>query len=302
MLNEKKEYEFYLTRGYGNLLTKDNMENGLSGLRQALTVLARGFLELLESEGISAISDQDTLCSEFLFCWLNERYTLPKIATPRIRREFQKAEQCSLLRHIVDNKVKVKDFGGCDRDTVENAMENKISNWKKSLFFSMSENSVNEIKVKAIIADALFLGPLTNKKLVLRSDKPYYGIECSDDHVSYIDRLLAIVGACLQRRTEKNKGAVVKMCELSNYLDKPANNKNKRSSPLYSIDGYFSTPYLTYGGNPILTKAPVTAGVLKVFFNEAWLKDHEVRLADAEETVEWPYLALSDFDLLKDRF
>lgn len=302
MLNEITEYELYLTEGYGNLLTKGNVENGLSGLRQVLTVLTRGFLQLLESEGISSLKDQDALCVQFLLCWLHEKYTMPECATERIRKEFQKAKSCSLLRHIVENGLKVKGFGGCERAKVEAALGAKAASWEKSMFFSLSDNSVNEIKFKAIIADALLAGPLTNKRLVIRGDKLNYGLACAADHTRYIERLLAIVGACLQRRSGAGKGAVVKMCELSNYLDKPANNKNKRSSPLYAIDGYFSTRCFTYGGMPILTKTAVSGGVLKVFFNEKWLSDLEVRLVDADRAVAAPYVAFGDADLLKGRF
>lgn len=302
MLNEKTEYALYLTKGYGNLLTKGNIENGLSGLRQVLTVLARGFLELLNSEGITSLQDQDALCAQFLLCWLHEKYTLPECTTERIKKEFQKAQNCSLLKHIVENELKVKGFGGCERAKVEAALEAKVVSWEKSMFFSLSDNSVNEIKFKAIIADALLAGPLTNKKLVIRGDKLNYGLECAADHIRYMERLFAIVGACLQRRSGAGKGAVVKMCELSNYLDRPANNKNKRSSPLYAIDGYFSTRYFTYGGIPILTKTSVSGGVLKVFFNEKWLRDLEVRLVDADRAVAAPYVAFGDTDLLKGRF
>ena len=302
MLNEKKEYELYLTGGYGKLLTKDNIENGLSGLRHILTVLARGFLELLDAEGGYSLAEKDALCQEFLFCWINEKYTLPEKVSDKVAAEFKKAKSCSLLKHIVKNEIKVKGFGGCEQTAVEKALEGKISAWKKSMFFSLSENSVNEIKVRAIIADALLAGPLTNKKLVIKSDRLFYGIDCNEKHVEYIDSLLAIVGACLKRLKDGQNGAVVKMCELSNYLAKPTNNKNKRSSPLYSVDGYFSTPYLTYGGAPILRKEAVTGGVVKVFLNENWVNDLGVRLADQNEKVPVPFIALDDFDLLRGRF
>ena len=301
MLNEKKEYEFYLTKGYGKLLTKDNVENGLAGLRHVLTVLARGFLELIETEGINSTEQKDTLCQEFLFCWLTEEYTLPKYATKRIAKEFLKAKESSLLKHIVTTKIKVSGFGGTDMADVKAGLNKKVNSWKSSMFFSLSENSVNEIKFKAIIADALILGPLADRKLVVRNDVAFYGIDCENDHTVYIDNLLAIVGESLKRVSLGQTGAVVKMCELSNYLAKPANNKNKRSSPLYSVDGYFAD-HLTYKGEPILRKERVTGGVVKVFFNQNWLNDLGVRLAPANEKISAPFTAFSDFDLLKDRF
>ncbi|MBQ1186705.1 MAG: hypothetical protein IIX54_03350 [Clostridia bacterium] len=301
MLNEKKEYELYLTEGYGKLITRENIKNGLAGLRHILTVLTRGFLELLDSEGITSTEQKDTLCQEFLFCWLTEEYTLPKYATIKMKKEFSKAKEASLLKHIVANEIKVDGFGGADADTVKKGLNKKVNSWKSSMFFSLSENSVNEIKFRAIIADALLLGPLTDQKIVIRNDIPFYAIECERKHIAYIDTFLAIVGESLKRVRPGMTGAVVKMCELANYIDKPANHKNARSAELYSVDGFFAG-HLTYKGEAILRKEVVTGGVVKVFFNQNWLADLGVRLAPASEKISAPFTAFSDFDLLKDRF
>jgi len=53
MLNEKREFDLYLTQGYGGSLRTDNLADSLKGIRRVLTVLARGLLDICRENGIA---------------------------------------------------------------------------------------------------------------------------------------------------------------------------------------------------------------------------------------------------------
>ena len=55
MLNEQREYQLLFTENFDCVLRKENIRRDLSGIRHALTTLARGFLELATNEGIDDI-------------------------------------------------------------------------------------------------------------------------------------------------------------------------------------------------------------------------------------------------------
>lgn len=302
MLNEKKEYELLLTDAYGGLLRRDNLKNDLAGIRPALTVLARGFLDVCDKEGVNSIRDKNTLCCEFLKCWIIGSYNINNAYPEKIVDEFKKAKDCSLYKYISNNKMKIRSLKNSDCETVYNYLSQKIASWDKSMFYSFKENSVNEIYFKAIIADALHKGPLTDKLLVLKNDKANYGIECSEASLRHLNSLLALVGACLQHLPKGQRCSNVKSVQLSNYINKPTFQKNKRGSVFSGVDGFFDEGHFTYKGTPIITKKELTGGVVKFALDTQWLNDAEVKLVNRGEKIGGQYTAFTDNDLLPKRF
>ena len=108
MLNEYKEYQLLLTEGYGELLRRDNIKNKLSGLRPVLTIIARGFLELCEKEGITDIAEKSSACDNFLKCWLMGEYKKQPFYSEKVCAEFEKAKKAEEEA----NRQKKVNYGG----------------------------------------------------------------------------------------------------------------------------------------------------------------------------------------------
>ena len=302
MLNEYKEYELLLTEGYGGLLRRDNVKNKLAGLRPVLTVLARGFLERLEQNGITDIAEKSAACDEFLKCWLKGEYTIKPYFNKAVCDEFERAKKACLLEFIVSEKMNIRGLGASDKVTVAEYIDSKISSYSKSMFYSYKENSVNEIYFKAIIADALYKGKLKNQKLVLKDEGPLYGIFCSTLGAEQIKTLLAVVAICLQHLPRGQYSSNAKLAELSNYINKPTSQKNKRASALSSVAGFVEEGMFSFNGAPIISKTELTGGVVKLKLNRSWLEAFDVRLMDKNEEINNGYIAFLDHDLFPDRF
>ncbi len=302
MLNEKQEYQLYLTQDYGNLFRNDNIINGLNGIRPILTVLARGFIDLCMQEGVTDIGEQTALCQSFLTCWLNEDYTQPHNLPQRLQEEFAAASDCSLRKHIVCHSLKKKKADVCTEETVSEALSDKIDMWKKSMFFSAAKDSVNAIYFTAIIADALHKGPLTDKRLILKADADNYGIVCTKEAAEHLRQLIAVVAMCLQNLPADQVSSVTKVAQLSNYLNIAPNPQTKRSSHYSCVTGYVENDRFTYRGEPIVSKQEVIPGVVKMVLNSRWLKDYDVHLANRDAIIPPTYTVYDDYSLLPGRF
>ena len=292
MLNEQHEYRLYLTKDYGGLFRRDNIGNGLNGIRHILTILARGFIDLCVQEGVTDVAQQTAFCQDFLICWLNGKYTLPHDVPRRLQEEFATASDCSLLAHIVRNNIKLSEANICS----------KISAWKTSMFFSKADNSANAIYFTAIIADALHQGPLTDRVLILKTNTENHGIVCTPEAVQYLNRVLAMVAVCLQHIPTHQTSGVITNAQLTNYLNISPSRKDKSKSIYTCIAGYVDGNRFTYCNQPILSKQEVIRGVDKKVLNRQWLKDYDVRLVDRDVKVPPNYTVYDDNSLLPKRF
>lgn len=302
MLNEYKEYQLLLTEGYGELLRRDNLKNKLSGLRPVLTIIARGFLELCAKEGITDIAEKSSACDNFLKCWLMGEYKKQPFYSEKVCAEFEKAKKASLIKYIIKEKMNIRGLKCCDKDTVTKYLNDKIDLWENSMFYSLNENSVNEIYFKVIIADALNKGKLTNQKLVIKNNLPLYGVFCSLQATEQINTLLAAVAVCLQYLPKGQYCSIAKLVQISNYINKPTAQKNKRASALSSVAGFVEEELFNYNGSPVIRKTTLTSGVVKFVLNRSWLEDFDVKLIDNNQQTEEGYIAFSDHDLFPERF
>lgn len=296
MLDERREYELYLTKDFGGLYKRENIKNGLSGIRHILTILARGFLELCDEEGIFDYKKKDSLTQAFLICWLKGEYPSCELSFG-LEEEFFKAKKCCLLDHIVEGAIKIRKAEGTARAQVLKYIEDKITAWEKSMFFSVYENSVNEIYFKAIIADAIHKGPLTRKVLVIKKEQTGFGISADPDALRNIHTLFAVVAVCLQNLPRGQKSATIKMSQLSNQLGRPAYRKKQRDSYLSAVEGYVDHIFFTYKNEPIVYKNEIAGGVVKFILNEKWLNDFDVKLVDCDKKLEANYEVLTSEEL-----
>lgn len=299
MLNEIREYELYLKKDYGGLYKRDNVKNNLSGLRAILTCLARGFLDLLKQLDVTDWSQKDSLTQEFLICWLTGKYELCDNLDSKIIDEFKKAKECCLLDHIINGEMKIRCLPDASRKTVSNFLESKVASWKKSMFFSTKENSVNEIYFKGIIADALQKGPLKNSVMIIKQNGDNFGITTTEEGFKNIKNLFAVIAICLQNLPSGQKSTVIKMAQLSNALNKPTNVKKIRDSLLSAINGYVDSDIYTYNSKPIVSKTEIVGGVVKLFLNQEWLKDYDVKLIDFNDSIDCGYEIFTDKELFQ---
>ena len=302
MLDEKREYQLYLTQGYGGLLRRDNLKNDLAGIRQVLTILARGFIELCGREGLSDLNSKHALCKEFLKCWVTGEHSTSTDAPKGIVAELEKAKKASLLKHLVDNEIKPKSLSKGGRSEILKYLNDKVELWENSMFFSLQKNSANEIYFKTVIADALHKGGLTDSVLIIKNGGQGYGIEGKDLSSQNLNTLLYIVGAVLQNAASGQKTALAKMAQISNLVNKPTCRKKKRDSAFASLQGFVDSDLFTYKGKPIVAKTSLAGGIVKLSVNEKWVSDYGVQLAQANVVVDRGYTALRDSDLSPNYF
>lgn len=297
MLDERKEYRLYLAKGYGGLFKRDNIKNGLAGLRPILICIARGFLELLEETGVESLAKKDLLTQEFLSCWLTGEYNISSDTHYEIVNEFKKAQKACLLDEIVFGQMRIRGLKDAERKTVKKFLTDKVIAFKKSMFYSSKKNSVNEIYFKAIIADALYKGKLKNQLLAIKNHKENFGIETSAEGLENLSNLLAIVATCLQNSQEGQLGCNVKTAQLSNVLNRPTLRKKKRDSAFSAVEGYIDGGY-TYNGRPIILKQQLVGGVVKLVLNEEWVNEFNPHLLDFNAAAKTGYKIFTNQELL----
>lgn len=298
MLNEQREYQLLFTENFDCVLRKENIRRDLSGIRQVLTTLARGFLELAKNEGIEDIADKTSLCCDFLKCWIIGEYSLDKPYPKKIVEEFKRAQKYSLYNNIVINQITIKKIKSSEETEVYKYLKSKVKDWSNELFSSSQKSSVNSIYFKGIIADALFMGPLKNMVLTLKNTSQNFGITCNNEAKEYLKELLAVVAICLKSVPKGQENSIAKLAVISNYLNKPTTPKNSRSKIYKSLVCFFDENEFSYNKEPIIVKKELTSGVIKFAFNKAWLKDYDVKLINANEKPKTGYISFTDDDLL----
>ncbi|MBO7218000.1 MAG: hypothetical protein J6V50_04790, partial [Clostridia bacterium] len=193
MLNEIKEYEFYLTRGYGDIIRSKNLKDSLSGIRAILVALARGFIGDCKNEGIFDTEKLHFYTIAFLKVWLvgieaaienaankNDQMlgnTLKEIESYKILSErLKKADAENLLGYMNREKININGKNNTDQ-TRRGFLFFKLNDWSNPLF-PEADNSLNAIRFEAIVADAIFKGELKNSLLRIReTDKSNHGME-----------------------------------------------------------------------------------------------------------------------------
>lgn len=322
MLNEIWEYALYLSDGYGGLLRKDNLSSGLSGVRDAMTVLARGFLDRCAQCGINDIERRHRYTRVFLKAWTAgadiiaaDEDTMREIEDfPALYHDVAQALRHNLTDHLIQSDITLEFFGkeqgpqsGSKKkkvkikgpDAIKKTMENKAAVWDHSMFSNGQKDSQNQMYYKALIADALNKGPLTNRVLVLRKLDRRFGLggKFAEANSAY---MLGVVSTYLQTRPDGQTSAPVVMTRLSNYTGLLASSKGAGRICLPQV---LDASAYTYNGQPLFTKIDITGGNRKLVVNSEWLQDMEVHLEDADEmSSSYAYVRLSDTDIFPNRF
>ena len=313
MLNEKQEYRLYLTADYGDLLRRDNLTDCLSGLRPVLTVLARGFLENCRESGVRDPADLHRYTIAFLKVWLlgeavsqledGTDEALREAATrPLLAEKLQAAADACLLRHLDEQEVRIKSgkFVANDHSLRLRFLLNKIHSWSDSLFYSYNEQSLNAIYFKAIVADALYQGPLTDLVLQLREgDEPFFGLQGNFGYSRHLC-LLGIVALYLQRKPSFCQSTPIVMAHFSNYLKKPTRSKDK-SERYKSVSALLQQADYRYDGRPLFSLHHLTPSCVKLAVNADWLRHYDLRLVSPDEPLPSGYCRFDDRQLRPDR-
>lgn len=308
MLNEKAEYEFYLENGYNDLLRRENLRSELSGVRSAMTVLARGFLERCAQCGVRNIEDKHRYTLVFLKAWTagrdvvtTDEIIMQEISLfPALAHDLERALLYNLTDHIIKQGIALK-LAGTVYDSpaaIKSAMAQKVRAWENSMFSSGGKDSQNQMFFKTIIADALHKGALTNRVIALRGDTKRFGLngKLSDSETAY---MLGIVGNYLQAQLRGQVSAPVIMTQISNYIGVFASSKGKKRLCLPRL---LETDSFSYHGQPLFIKTEVTGGNRKLIVNPEWIDEMDVHLEDADELTSSAYVRYSDADLFPSRF
>ena len=317
MLNEKEEYNLYLSSpDYGGLIRADNLLENLSGMKHVLEILARGFLGKCKEAKVTEDNEKYQYCTEFLKIWLagglNALPCYQGISNyPLLQKEFLKADKNNLKRYLIslgfDNKGQYKFcklFSAANKkactdnhtalEKLDEYWKNKISALDKSMFFSTTENSQNQIYFKTVIADAIHKGPLTEKIMVLKKGKDNFGLKGDFKQQKRMSILLAIVGVYLQNKYHNQESVPVNFAQISNMVGLASSSRGK-GKELYSVSGLTGEAAFAYKGKPLFVKSKITDAGNKLRVNPEWLKDFDVHLIYAEERFDRrEYTSFSD--------
>ena len=304
MLNEKKEYELYLTEGYDGLIRRANLADSLNGIRSVLTLLSRGFIDCLRDAEISDMEIIGRYTTAFLKVWLvgkvaaNEQETLVEMEKiPLLCKQVEKADTANLHKYMNKENITIKKKGSKQKDTDSDRLYyllGKIKGWSLSMFYE-DKNSLNAMRFKSIIADALYMGSLKNEVLLVKRGAKNHGLLGNFEY----DRMwsvMGIVAAWLQQKPVENKSGVVVTAQLSNYLGKRAYSKDK-TEKYDSINALIERAGYTYNGNPLFILEEVTRSCNKLWVDEGWLYDYRVHLAPADTPDEIGYARYDDDSL-----
>lgn len=315
MLNERLEYNLYLTKGYGGLILGENLKDGLKGIKWVLTLLARGFIDICRENQICDIKTIDTYTEAFLKVWilgekvsgLNDVKLNETIETMsknlRLRVQLQNAQKVCLLEHMNRNNIVVKGkITNTDELRFKFLLE-KVEKWNEWMF-KENADSLNAIRFKSVIANAFHNGSLTNKVLLIKkSNSRDFGWQ-GDKIKENKKYLLGIIVVYLQKKFHDCQTVPITLSDISNYINKNASSK-KASKSFDSVSALLSDAGYKYNGSPLFYRSNLLSSKnsgSKLSVNPMWLKDYDVHLMSAEEEVPEGYLCFDDSKIRNQNF
>lgn len=313
MLNEKTEYQALLTNGYEKLLRTDLLCDHLSGIRHALVVLARGFIEKTQECGILS-EEWYIFTNEFLKTWFagnfgKNKYQKNISKYPILFADFEKADANNLKDYIngfdennkkkfIKNNLKEKHHN--NEDPIGTFFEDKMGFFENSIFSKGETNNSNQIFFKDVIAEAIYRGPLKNEVMiikkqhlllenntfdVLRESKPNL---FKDIIKAQQKKVLAITAFYLKNRNVGQQLALVCKADIANYLGMSSEEVAK----------YINRSTIIYKKNerPLFCKVGNTG---KFFVDSQWLADFGIGIVDAQTPISEEFAKITDSYLRK---
>ena len=298
MLNERKEYAYYLNTGKtARLLRCDNLTDGLSGLRRPLTILARGFLSLCEKKELTMT---DTLfCTRtFLNAWLGGDVSGIREDLPSsIREEIQKASDNSLPKCVETFRTTTRLQPEKIQQLLER-IESKRLDLGRTMFSSYAisrNNDKNRIFGDQVIADALLSGPLKQLYFAVFDPNQTAFAMFPNATDSRIGR--AIICWYLQERDVRQQYAIITFSEISNWIDTSANSKgyNADGIPKPCISRVRNNPSLRYRDQPLFRSHTLMNNTAKLMVEPQWLADYKACLLHADEISKYQDMGYTVF-------
>lgn len=299
MLNERWEYDFCLTETTtGTPLQQSSLEKR-EGFRRLLRILAKGFLEKCEEQGLNR-DDSIRYCRGFLETWVTgatpQGFTIPDSCS-ELLAELRKAETYNLIRHADElQKGSIKDAS--QLPVREEKLKNDVKGFAEAPYqhsWNVKRNDFNRIYYDQIIADALNRKPLRNQCLVMK-ESGAASISCADNLRKIT---LAVVCMYLQdldefQRPVKSAYLPITQAEIGNWLHvrvkKKGRNSNAACVALAIERACWASPAV-----PLFDKQAMV-NISKIRVDPNWLNAYDVRLMDAEEAeiLQAPYIKLDD--------
>lgn len=291
MLNEIKEYESYLSGDLQSIpLQKAMLRNNMSGIRRPLQVLARGFLEKCIKLG-TPLKEAIPMCKAFLHTWICGQ--MPEnvpFLPPELMDELERAGLSSFLWYA--NTVSNADYTQeCNQMAKDYA---RVPYSGKAL---PKRNTFNEIYFDTVIADSLYLGPLQNRCLLLKSSQKGYGLNGNDKERKIA---LAVVSQYLQLKSrignEPHREFVpIVQGEIGNWV-----NVRAKTGSGASVSGTLTSIKLSGTEELLFEKIPMD-NTTRLRVSPQWLSENDVKLLNAEaapKQLQPGYLLITDKELL----
>lgn len=308
MLNEKKEYEYYLKKDYFNLLRPKNLKNEFSGAKRCFTVLARGMYEKLSD---FPYEKRYEYCIEFLRLWMLGGLEESALAAElkdfeSIYPDFEKASRHCLKRYYIENGLDINDLETRSRSHLSPMFTFEKTNGKVSADTKKREgNTQNKGNFKAIFAEAIHAGNLTSKKLVYKnSDLKLFIRNIYDKSVTnnQIEKILGITGVYLQNKFDDQQYVPICKSEISNYLGCDASSKDAKG--LRTVADFINKCPFVYKNNreKIFVARTNEKGQLhKLCVNKEWLSDLDIHLIDKKDKTPDGYKEFNEIAFLSHR-
>lgn len=299
MLNEFQEYACCLEETTADIPLQQGSMEKRDGFRRLLRILAKGFLQKCEKQGLSR-EQSIRYCRGFLQTWINgavpEELVIPD-SCGELLSDLRKAQKNNLLYHAKN----LQETSMKDRSKLPERMKdlaNGVGKFAEPPYqnsWNVKHNDFNRIYFDQIIADALTRKPLRKQCLVMKKDG-LYSISCAENLRKIA---LAIVCMYLQDRDEFDRPVEAEylplvQAEVGNWLHVRVKKKDRKSNAacvaLAMEKTCWSAP------SAVLFDKQTMVNISKVKVAPQWLKEYEVKLMDAEdaENLADTYVKLDD--------
>lgn len=291
MLDELQEYRCCLEKTTSNIPLQQYSLDGGDGFRRLLRILAKGFLEKCEDQGLDR-EQSIRYCRGFLQTWVNGE--IPKdLVIPdscdKLLADLQKAEKNNLMVHA----EKLQELSMKDKTQLPKRMDKLKADVSKydtppyQMSWNVKRNDFNRIYYDQIIADALNRKPLRKQCLVMKKDD-IYGISCKENLRKIA---LAVVCMYLQDLDEFVRPVAaaylpIVQAEVGNWLHVRVKKKDSKSE--VACVALAMERACWKGTSTSLFDKQKMVNISKVRVDPDWLKEYGVKLVDAKDAENLP--------------
>lgn len=302
MLNEYKEFESYVSNPTSkNPRIQPKLFTGLFddecyliGIEQIMTVIARNYIFSNKDEKTKDFVDEQTRneAIEILHRWTGFSDI----------EERSRTENVILDKWMKDNSVCdgwLKDYWMFQFDEVKAKKKSRLSKeelwdileekWNRRLNLPL-DYMTDKATYNNIIANALELGPLKNRCLIVKKDNHQvkkkkdmfkYLFDASSRQVTSDMKIIKLIAVVLVKRINCQVGqkeVQINNSELANWF--AMDDSNNGHNAWYQKDAYWNNKY-------IYTRRKLVRNTIKVSISEEYLQEWDYRIIDIEDVAKY---------------